>query len=282
MLFEFFSQTHTGRLRTNNEDAVAQDLSANLAILADGMGGYNAGEVASNMACDLLKTDLARWLNEAATMATDVDVKRAMEICVDKANRAILDAAIANPDYNGMGTTLVVAVFRPRRVLIGHIGDSRAYRWREGQLQQLTKDHSLLQEQMDAGLLTPEEAALSGNKNLVTRAMGVEEFVQLDVHSHELQFGDVVLLCSDGLSDMLDDTAIAAVFAAQTTALAAPAQPVETPASSNTLLNDLGQSLIQAANDAGGRDNIAVSLVRVQTTPESSGRGWWLFRRNAS
>ncbi len=266
MLFEFFSQTHTGRLRTNNEDAVVQDPSANLAILADGMGGYNAGEVASHMACDLINADLSRWLHEAAAMAADADIQQAMSICSDKANRAILDAATNNPDYNGMGTTLVVAVFRPRRVLIGHIGDSRAYRWREGKLQQLTKDHSLLQEQIDAGLLTPEEAAFSSNKNLVTRAMGVEEFVQLEVHSHDLQLGDIVLLCSDGLSDMLDDAAIASVMFSQISSASLP---------------DLGLSLIQAANDAGGRDNIAVSLVRANALPESAGRSWWPFGKSA-
>lgn len=275
MQFEFSSQTHTGRLRTNNEDAVTHDAAMHLAVLADGMGGYNAGEVASHMACDLVKTDLSRWLNEAASMAADVDVKRAMEICVDKANRAIFDASHANPDYHGMGTTLVVAVFRPRRVLIGHVGDSRAYRWRNGQLQQLTKDHSLLQEQIDAGLLTPEEAALSGNKNLVTRAVGVEEFVQLDVDSHELLEGDIIMMCSDGLSDMLDDHSIASVFTHHTPSDQANESP-------SAALDSLGQSLIQAANDAGGRDNIAVSLVQVIAAPDASGRGWWLLRRFTS
>jgi PPM family protein phosphatase len=266
MQFEFFSQTHTGRLRTNNEDAVAQDTSANLAILADGMGGYNAGEVASNMACDLIKSDLSRWLHEAAAMADDVDVQHAMSLCSDKANRAILDAATHNPDYIGMGTTLVVAVFRPRRVLIGHIGDSRAYLWRDGKLQQLTKDHSLLQEQIDAGLLTPEEAAFSSNKNLVTRAMGVEEFVKLDISSHDLQVGDTVMMCSDGLSDMLDDPAIASVMFSHITGAS---------------LADLGLSLIQAANEAGGKDNIAVSLVQAIASPETPGRSWWPFGRSA-
>lgn len=275
MQFEFFSQTDTGRLRTNNEDAVSQDPASQLAVLADGMGGYNAGEVASHMACELITAELSRWLNEAASLAADIDVKRAMEICVDKANRAIFDAAQSNADYHGMGTTLVVAVFRPRRVLIGHVGDSRAYRWRDGKLQQLTKDHSLLQEQIDAGLITPEDAAVSANKNLVTRAVGVEEFVQLDVDSHDLQEADVVLLCSDGLSDMLDDASIARVFSQHEVA-------EKQQASGPSALETLGQSLIAAANEAGGRDNIAVSLVRVQAPADASGKGWWLLRRFSS
>lgn len=154
MDFEFFSQTDTGRVRSNNEDSIAVDESCGVAVLADGMGGYAAGEVASGMACDFIKGELGRWLHEASSNASDGDVKRAMDICVDNANRAIFGAANSNPTYAGMGTTLVLAVFRSGRLLLGHIGDSRAYRWRDGQLQQITKDHSLLQEQIDAGILT--------------------------------------------------------------------------------------------------------------------------------
>jgi serine/threonine protein phosphatase PrpC len=134
-----------------------------------------------------------------------VEVRRAMDICVDNANRAIFNAANANPQYAGMGTTLVVAVFRDNQLRLGHVGDSRAYRWRAGQLVQITRDHSLLQEQIDAGLITPEQAAFSANKNLVTRAVGVEDTVLLETHLHEVQAGDTYLMCSDGLSDMLDD-----------------------------------------------------------------------------
>ena len=130
MTFEFFSATDTGRARNNNEDSVAVDEATALVILADGMGGYNAGEVASGMVTSFIKTELGRWLSEASENATDTDVRRAMDICVDNANRAIFNAANSNPQYAGMGTTLVVGVFRDSRLLMGHVGDSRAYRLR--------------------------------------------------------------------------------------------------------------------------------------------------------
>jgi protein phosphatase len=184
-----------------------------------------------------------------------------MDICVDNANRAIFNAANSNPQYAGMGTTLVVVVVRELRLLVGHVGDSRAYRLRAGRLQQITRDHSLLQEQIDAGLITQEQAAFSANKNLVTRAIGVEDTVLLETHQHELQPGDLVLLCSDGLSDMLDDASIAQVLQMHESLPAAAA------------------ALIEAANDAGGRDNISVVLVRVSGGASSATRSWWPFRR---
>jgi len=229
-------------------------------VLADGMGGYNAGEVASQMATTFLRSELGRWLSEASENATDGEVRRAMEICVDNANRAIFNAANSNPQYAGMGTTLVVGVFRDTRLLMGHIGDSRCYRLRAGRLMQITHDHSLLQEQIDAGLITVEQAAFSANKNLVTRAVGVEDTVLLETHLHEVLPGDLYLLCSDGLSDMLDDETIAQVL------------------QSCDLLPEGADALIAAANDAGGKDNISVVLVRVRGASGVS-RSWWPFRR---
>lgn len=261
MDFEFFSQTDTGRLRTNNEDSVAVDAAGGVVVLADGMGGYNAGEVASQMACEFISNELVRWLAQASQSASDADVKRAMDICVDNANRAIFTAANSNPTYSGMGTTLVLSVYRSGRVLVGHIGDSRAYRFRAGTLEQITKDHSLLQEQIDAGVLTPEQAAVSANKNLVTRAVGVEDYVLLETHVHDLQSGDIIVMCSDGLSDMLHDEQIAEVLGAHTS------------------LSDMGSALISAANAAGGRDNIAVTLTRAHGAAGQQPRSWWPFRR---
>jgi protein phosphatase len=184
-----------------------------------------------------------------------------MDICVDNANRAIFNSANANPQYAGMGTTLVLAVFREDRILLGHVGDSRCYRLRAGRLQQITRDHSLLQEQIDAGLITPEQAAFSANKNLVTRAVGVEDTVQLETHQHDLQGGDLYLMCSDGLSDMLEDDTIAQLLIA------------------NESLETAVRALIDAANDAGGRDNIAVILMRVTGGGNAHSRAWWPFRR---
>jgi PPM family protein phosphatase len=261
MPFEFSSAIDTGRARSNNEDSVVVVEACALAVLADGMGGYNAGEVASGMATSFIAGELGRWLRDAGGPATDAEVRRAMDICVDNANRAIFNAANSNPQYAGMGTTLVVAVFRESQLLVGHVGDSRAYRMRAGRLQQITRDHSLLQEQIDAGLITAEQAAFSSNKNLVTRAVGVEDTVLLEVHVHEVQAGDLFLLCSDGLSDMLQDEAIAQTLSAMAT------------------LEEGCQALVQAANDAGGRDNISVILVRSQGGAPLAARSWWPFKR---
>jgi PPM family protein phosphatase len=260
MTFEFFSATDRGRVRHNNEDSVALDASTGLMVLADGMGGYNAGEIASGMATDFLQRELGQWLRDAGPQATDRDVRRAMDVCVDNANRAIFNAAHAEAQFAGMGTTLVVGVFRGSQLLLGHIGDSRAYRWRDGRLTQLTRDHSLLQEQIDAGLISPEQAAHSHQKNLVTRAVGVEDVVLLEVHAHAVHPDDWFLLCSDGLSDMLDDPRIAAVLVEHTT------------------IEPAAHALIDAANQAGGRDNIAVILVAVHALP-AAGQAWWPFRR---
>ena len=260
MTLEFFSATDTGRARSNNEDSVAVDDATALLVLADGMGGYNAGEVASGMATSFIKSELGRWLSEAHDTATDTDVRRAMDICVDNANRAIFNAANSNPQYAGMGTTLVVGVFREQRLLLGHVGDSRAYRLRAQRLTQITHDHSLLQEQIDSGLITPEQAAFSANKNLVTRAVGVEDTVLLETHLHDVLPGDTYLLCSDGLSDMLDDESIAQLLTSADT------------------LSEAAGALIDAANDAGGKDNISVVLARVRGSAGHA-RSWWPFRR---
>jgi PPM family protein phosphatase len=258
--FEFCSASDTGRSRNNNEDSVAVDDAAGLAVLADGMGGYNAGEVASGMATAFIRAELGRWLTEASERATDGDVRRAMDICVENANRAIFNAANSNAQYAGMGTTLLLVVLRETRALIGHVGDSRCYRLRDGSLTQITRDHSLLQEQIDAGLITPAQAAVSQHKNLVTRAVGVEDTVLLETHIHELLPGDKLLMCSDGLSDMIDDDLIAELL------------------QQHDALPEAAQALVDAANDAGGRDNISVILVHALGQTQSS-RGWWPFRR---
>ncbi|MBN9411689.1 MAG: Stp1/IreP family PP2C-type Ser/Thr phosphatase [Burkholderiales bacterium] len=253
MIYEFCTNTDPGLARGNNEDSVTFDDATRLGILADGMGGYNAGEIASGMATTFIKSELSRWLSEAGRNASAREVRRAMEICVDNANRSIFNAANSNPQYTGMGTTLVVGVFQDDRLLVGHIGDSRCYRLRGEEFTQITRDHSLLQEQIDAGLITPEQAATSLNKNLVTRALGVEESVPLEVNEHKVEVGDLYLMCSDGLSDMVDDASLAALL------------------QSNVSLHDLAVQLIASANANGGRDNISVLLARAE--PGSAKRG---------
>jgi protein phosphatase len=261
MILEFFSVTDTGRARRNNEDAVALDEAGRIAVLADGMGGYNAGEVASQMASDRVRAELVERLRPLGATPSDADIRAALLDAVDNANRAVYDAATTVPEYAGMGTTLVVAVYRGDKLWLGHIGDSRAYRFRNGHLEQLTRDHSLLQEQIDAGLISAEQAAYSMHKNLVTRAVGVDEVVDLEIHDHPVEPGDVLLMCSDGLSDMLADEQIAQLLR------------------TNDSLADAGAMLVQAANAAGGRDNIAVVLARAKPGSGPFARTWWSFWR---
>lgn len=253
MIYKFCTETDAGLARENNEDSAAFDEAAGLAVLADGMGGYKAGEVASSMATALIKAELGGWLAEAGGQAGPRALRRAMEICVDNANRSIFNAASTNAQYTGMGTTLVVGVFQGRSLLVGHIGDSRCYRLRRGVLVQITRDHSLLQEQIDAGLLTPQQAATSMNKNLVTRALGVDNAVLLEINECQVEEGDLYLMCSDGLSDMVSDANIAGLLAQRTS------------------LVQKARSLIHAANQHGGRDNITAMLVQAEVASESRG-----------
>ena len=250
MKYEFFSKTDPGRLRDNNEDSVVFDSPNGLAVLADGMGGYNAGEIASGMATESIKAELGQWLINAGPKTTPQEVRRAMFSCIDKTNHSIFTSANTNPQYSGMGTTLVVGVFIDDKLVLGHIGDSRCYRMRSGQLMRLTRDHSLLQEQLDAGLITPAQAATSANKNLVTRALGVEEEVSLEVNEFQVESNDLFVMCSDGLSDMVGDDSVAQLML--------NAQSLES----------LADRLVAAANAAGGRDNISVLLARATLDAE--------------
>lgn len=251
MIYDFLARTDTGLLRKNNEDSVRFDCATGVAVLADGMGGYNGGEVASDMATAMIVNRLGHCLTQTASMANDDEVQHAMTACVDLANRAILTAARANFELAGMGTTLVVGVFRQALLTLGHIGDSRCYRWRQHALTRLTRDHSLLQEQLDAGLITPAQAAVSGNRNLVTRALGVDETALLEVHEHQVEPGDLYLFCSDGLTDMVDDDTLAAIL------------------SHGGSAKELAIRLIDHANAQGGRDNISVLLVNAHESAAS-------------
>jgi len=253
MMYQFCARTDQGRARDNNEDSIAFEEHAKVAVLADGMGGYNAGEIASGMATAFVKSELSRWILEAGSTAQAKEVRRAMEICVDNANMAIYNSANSNSAYAGMGTTLVVGVFKDDRLFLGHIGDSRCYRLRAGILSQITKDHSLLQEQIDAGLISPEQAANSSIKNLVTRALGVEDMVMLDVNEHVVEPGDLYLMCSDGLSDMVNDELIARII------------------SEESGLDQKTGLLISTANENGGRDNISVLMVLAGESTERRG-----------
>lgn len=251
MQYSFHGLTDAGSVRSNNEDSLAIDSAHGVAILADGMGGYNAGEVASTMATEFIKSELVHWLATDTRQSDLKRVERAIEMCADEANLSILNAAIANPHYAGMGTTLVVGVFQGKHLVLGHVGDSRCYRLRGGKLAQITRDHSMLQEQIDAGLLTVEQAAGAPGRNLLTRALGVEKTTRIEIHEHHVHDDDLYLLCSDGLSDMVNDRDIASLL------------------NSNTGLPDIANTLVARAIANGGRDNVSVLLVRAQAWPET-------------
>jgi serine/threonine protein phosphatase PrpC len=260
-VLEIVTRSDPGSVRSNNEDSVMANSLRGFAVLADGMGGYNAGEVASGMATALLGTELEKAFAEREPSSLDASGKSWAEVTLvaemARVNGAIYQAAQSQPHYAGMGTTLVVAVFHDNKVTVGHIGDSRLYRLRGEDFQAITRDHSLLQEQIDSGLITAEQARHSQNKNLVTRAVGIDPEVQAEIHDHAVLPGDVYLLCSDGLNDMVEDDEIAMTLGAL---------------SANLEL--CATQLIQMANDNGGRDNVSVILVKVKGEYPAA-RGWW-------
>jgi len=245
---EIASRTDTGRVRSANEDAVRFDANLGLAILADGMGGYAAGEVASRIAVDEIFEELASALPHLQAQPLSQDragLHEDMRFAAARANASILAAAKREPDYEGMGSTLVIAVLMHDRVTVAHLGDSRAYRLRAGVLEQLTRDHCWVDEQIAIGALSEDAVLDPRYRNIVTRALGIEEEIDLEVHDHDAADGDIFLLCSDGLTDMLDDPAIAAHLS--------QARPLVETAS----------ALIDAANEAGGRDNVSALLLQV-------------------
>lgn len=242
---EVVALTHPGMVRSHNEDAVAADAPCGFAILADGMGGYNAGEVASGIAVNLLSEGLRVALCDEASRH-NVDPAALLRSEGERANATIHQTAQSQPQCAGMGTTLVAAVFHDNKVIVAHVGDSRLYRLRGEELSQITRDHSLLQDQIDSGMITPEAARLSHNRNLVTRALGVDPEVEIEIGESEARPGDIYLFCSDGLNDMVEDEDIRL-----TLSVMGPNLPLA------------AEQLIQMANDNGGRDNVSVILVKV-------------------
>jgi protein phosphatase len=263
---QIVTQSNTGMVRTQNEDSVLANPLRGFVVLADGMGGYNAGEVASGMATALIGTELEKAfaqrpvdgrMNNGKTWAHVV-----LEAEIGRANAAIYEASQSQPQYSGMGTTLVMGMFHDNLLTAAHVGDSRLYRLRGEEFRQLSRDHSMLQDQIDAGMITPEEARHSQNKNLVTRALGVDPAVEPEIRDYEVQPGDVYLLCSDGLSDMVDDEEIAMTLSALSANLGLCAS-----------------QLVEMANDHGGRDNVSVILVKVLGDfGAARGLGSWLAR----
>jgi serine/threonine protein phosphatase PrpC len=254
--------TDVGLKREHNEDAVASDAEIGLVVLADGMGGYKAGEVASEIAVLTIIAELKEDMQDMEPGQIDpvTDMQAESLLITDavrKANESIYQVSQDQPQCAGMGTTLVTGLFTNNKLLVGHIGDSRMYRLRGEELTRLTEDHSLLQEQLNSGLITPEQAKVSANKNLVTRALGVDPEVELELNEYDVEVGDIYLLCSDGLTDLVEDEEIHTTLT-----------------SLHTNLELAANHLVQMANDNGGKDNISVILIRV-LKPFAAERSWY-------
>ena len=241
--YEMTSLTHPGRVREHNEDAVAFDVPAQLAVLADGMGGYAAGEVASGMATAQVCARIARLKADYPAVSA-LDLSTELRNAIRQANVEILRTARANPQFSGMGATLVAAAFTGNVAVIAHAGDSRAYLLRDGRLRRMTKDHSLLQERIDLGLMQADDPSGDSMRNLITRALGVDPSLEPEIGVHGLRDGDLVLLCSDGMNDMIDDASIE-----------------QTLREHGDAPGEAARLLVEHANAAGGRDNISVILI---------------------
>ena len=253
---DFALKTHAGLVRPLNEDAIGADPSCGLFALADGLGGYNAGEVASVMAIsavlDRLSAALAASKDSEAPFAPD----EAIYDTVGEINATIYNAALNSAAFEGMATTLVIAWFLGTRLWIAHTGDSRLYRFRNGRLEQLTRDHSFSQELLDAGMVTEEEARLLPAKNLVTRALGAAADIEPEIQDVEVQDGDLLLLCSDGLTEMVGTYEIAGLLSI-----------------GEDDTHETARRLVDLANEAGGRDNVSVIVVKVTGNNDGDAAG---------
>ena len=239
------ANSHVGMIRAGNEDSFHADANAHrgLFIVADGMGGHAAGEVASEMAVQIV----ARELTGIRDLG-DPGVIPRVAAALKSANQAIFRRTLSEVDKQGMGTTASVLLLAGTRYLIGQVGDSRVYLLRDGTLRQLTKDHSYVQEQVDAGYLTPEQARYHPYSNVITRCVGASESVEPDVYVGEVKAGDVFLVASDGLTGMVDDRRLAQLLSSR----AEPERKVH--------------ALISEANGRGGLDNITAIIVQVVET----------------
>ena len=248
MQLEVGQGTHTGMIRTGNEDSFFSDLPRGLFVVADGMGGHAAGEVASDMAVRILSDEL----QDANAMTDDVARERVQQ-SLQRANAAIYQRTLTEVDKQGMGTTVCVLLLHDGHYLIGHVGDSRVYMLRDGVLRQLTKDHSYVQEQVDAGVLTPEQARYHPYSNVITRCVGANTEVQPDLYMGDVRRGDTFLVASDGLTGMVDDRRLAQLLQSRATA------------------QRVVDALIAEANGRGGLDNITAIVVRVVALDDAPG-----------
>jgi serine/threonine protein phosphatase PrpC len=242
---DMVARSDRGRVRAGNEDCAAVYPEIALAVLADGMGGHNAGEVASGMAVSLIGEGMLLDIDPSSPLTPE----RARDLIATQiahANAQILAAGAARRERSGMGTTVVVSLWHEGAVSVGHVGDSRMYRRRGDDLTQLTRDHTFVQGRVDRGELLPADARRAAGRNILTRALGTEPHVDIDLATFDTAPDDVYLLCSDGLTEMLEDGEIDAVLAAFRGQLDAAAD-----------------ELVRRSNEAGGVDNVSVIVVRV-------------------
>ena len=248
--FEIFGLTDVGLVRDHNEDSIGDNPHLGLVVLADGMGGHRGGEVASAITVSTILETLADTLKKINPGGIDEASGYSLESAavhdaVTRANENVFASSNENSQYRGMGTTVVVLLFYDDRFTVAHVGDSRLYRYRDGELEQITNDHSLMQELIDRGFYSAEQAENSLNRNLVTRAVGIEESVQVDVLEDVTHPDDIYLLCSDGLTDMVDDDVIK-----------------NTIVENSENLEKIATELIRLANESGGKDNISAILAK--------------------
>jgi len=246
----FHGQTDVGSVRDHNEDAIGCEDNIALAVLADGMGGHRGGEMASAITVSSILESVSEKIKNIKTGDTDLETGYSAESllihdAITLANKNVHNSSEANAQYRGMGTTVVVAMFYDNRFTVAHVGDSRMYRLRDGELEQLTRDHSLMQELIDRGFYTPEQARNSLNKNLVTRAIGIDEKVKIDVLEDIAMVDDIYLLCSDGVTDMIEDSLIEKAMI-----------------DNSNDLEETATEIIRLANQHGGKDNISAMLIK--------------------
>ncbi len=234
---KFYSMTHKGHIRQNNEDSILT--GDYYAVVADGMGGHNAGDVASKLIVDSIAASFA---DKSVDDITSRDVKKA----ISDANKEVWSNAKRNTERKGMGSTATLAVFKGSKVFIGQVGDSRAYKFSQGILTQITKDHSYVQELIDAGHISEHEAGNHPKRNVITRAVGAHIDIETDFFAVDIKNGDIIMLCSDGLISCVSDSEIAQILAGE----------IETAA----------YRLVDAALNYGGADNISVIIAVAEVT----------------
>lgn len=264
-------KSHTGQVRDHNEDFIDWDVDLGLVILADGMGGAKAGEVASELAVKTGMDHMRTGIEESDSLETVADghtfttAGELLHAALAESNLTVFNVSQSQPQYSGMGTTGVAVLFHDNSLSIAYVGDSRLYRFRSGELGQMTEDHTMINELIKRGFYTPEQARTAVNKNVLTRAIGVGDAVEIDVFEEPASVEDIYLFCSDGLSDMVDDEQIASILR-----------------DSEGNIDAGVEALVQAANDNGGVDNVSVILVKV-IKPFPAKRGWrqrlvdWIF-----